>query len=663
MKEIIARYVRPYFPRMSFGFVIKFIGTVMDLCIPYILAHIIDVVIPKEDRGLVLWWGAGMLVCSVLAVTFNIIANRMASRVASWVTRKLRHDLFEKIMYLSNRNMDAFTKPSLISRMTSDTYEIQQTVARIQRLGVRAPILLIGGIFVTFTLDWAMAMVLVALLPLLGALSVFVSKKGIPIYAKLQETADRMVRAVREDIAGVRVIKALSKTEYEKEKFRRVNAEVVDRERTAGMVMAVMNPSLNIFLNMGLVCVILTGAYRVNAGLSEVGKILAFTTYFTLILNAMMSISKMFSMISRSIASGGRIWKVLDAREDMEILPPEEASGEDAEETASAERGVSAEKMLSAEGTAKQSETASAAAGLSGRPMIVFDHVTFSYYKGLKPSVENLSFTIRKGETLGIIGEIGSGKSTVINLLMRMYDADEGRILVDGRDVRSYRPEELKAKFGVVFQNDMIFEDTIAENVSLGRDLTPEQVQEALLYAQAAEFVKDRSQEEENALNIRGANLSGGQKQRVLIARALAMRPDILILDDSSSALDYKTDAKLRQGLREHFADTTLVIIAQRISSIRHAEHILVLEDGAAIGYGTHEELMKNCETYREISHSQMGDLEEYAEEENGAAGPQTETKENGAASLQTETEGSGAACPQTEKEAEDLQSGKEAEA
>lgn len=597
MKEIITHYVRPYFPGMGIGFVIKFTGTVMDLCIPYILAHIIDVVIPKEDRALVLWWGGGMLLCSVLAVTFNIIANRMASRVASQVTRKLRHDLFEKIMYLSNRNMDAFTKPSLISRMTSDTYDIQQTVARIQRLGVRAPILLIGGIFVTFTLDWAMALVLVALLPLLGALSVFVSKKGIPIYAKLQGTVDRMVRVVREDIAGVRVIKALSKTEYEKEKFRQVNGEVVDRERTAGMVMAVMNPSLNIFLNMGLVCVILTGAYRVNAGLTEVGKILAFTTYFTLILNAMMSISKMFSMISRSIASGGRIWQVLSAREDMEILPQEkdmEILPQEGAETLPQEKHT---------GILPQQEVAELPP-----PMIVFDRVTFSYYKGTKPSVEDLSFTIRRGETLGIIGEIGSGKSTIINLLMRMYDADAGRILVDGRDVRSYRPEELKAKFGVVFQNDMIFEDTIAENVSLGRELTQAQVQEALLYAQAAEFVRDRSQEEENALNIRGANLSGGQKQRVLIARALAMRPDILILDDSSSALDYKTDAMLRQGLREHFAQTTLVIIAQRVSSIRHAEHILVLEDGAAIGYGTHEELMERCETYREISHSQMGE-------------------------------------------------------
>ena len=581
MKGILAKYIRPYFGQMGYGFVIKFTGTIMDLCIPYILAHIIDEVIPQKDRALVLWWGVGMILCSVLAVTFNVIANRKASLVASRVTRTLRHDLFEKIMYLSNRNMDAFTKPSLISRMTSDTYDIQQTVARIQRLGVRAPILLIGGIFVTFTLDWAMALVLVALLPLLAALSVFVSQKGIPIYAKLQEKTDQMVRAVREDIAGIRVIKALSKTEYEREKFRQVNAAVIEREKKAGMVMAVMNPSLNIFLNLGLVCVILVGAFRVNAGVSEVGKILAFTTYFTLILNAMMSISKMFSMISKSIASGGRIWRVLDAGEDMEVLP---------------EEGVS------------QAQVGQDKAEASAR--IVFDHVTFSYYKGQMPSVKDLSFTVRKGETLGIIGEIGSGKSTVLNLLMRMYDTDQGRILVDGRDVRTYSPKELKEKFGVVFQNDMIFEDTIAENVALGRSLTQEQIQEALRYAQASEFVSQRSQEEDNALNIRGANLSGGQKQRVLIARALAMRPEILILDDSSSALDYKTDALLRKGIREHYKDTTLVIVAQRISSIRHAEHILVLEDGNVIGYGNHEELMKSCETYREISHSQMGETE-----------------------------------------------------
>ncbi|MBQ7840196.1 MAG: ABC transporter ATP-binding protein [Lachnospiraceae bacterium] len=590
MKNIIMCYVKPYFPQMGVGFLIKFTGTIMDLCIPYILAHIIDVIIPTGQKKLIFFWGLAMMICSGLAVTGNMIANRRASLVSSRVTRTLRHDLFSKIMYLSNRQMDDFTKPSLISRMTSDTYDLQQVIARIQRLGVRAPILLIGGIFVTFTLDWAMALVLTATLPLLAMLTVFVSKKGIPIYAKLQEANDRMVRVVREDIAGIRVIKALSKTGYETEKFRKVNSEVIDREKKAGMVMAVMNPAMTILLNLGLVCVIITGAYRVQSGACEVGKILAFTTYFTIILNAMMSISKMFSMISKSIASGNRIWKVLNSESEMEVMEELERA-----ENESAVAWTAADRSMAEKEAAQPVE-------------ILFDHVTFSYYKGQEPSLRDISFRVRKGETLGIIGEIGSGKSTVLALLMRLYDADSGRIFVGGQDVRSQTPEQLKKKFGVVFQNDMIFEDTIAGNVTLGRELSQEQIQEALLYAQASEFVQGRDSKEADALNIRGANLSGGQKQRVLIARALAMGPEILILDDSSSALDYGTDAKLRQGIREHFSNTTLVIVAQRISSIRHADHILVLEEGNMIGYGTHEQLMESCEVYREISHSQMGE-------------------------------------------------------
>ena len=239
---------------------------------------------------------------------------------------------------------------------------------------------------------------------------------------------------------------------------------------------------------------------------------------------------------------------------------------------------------------------------------IEFEHVSFSYLKKGEANIRDLSFRIEKGETLGIIGEIGSGKSTIVNLMMRMYDADEGMIRIAGRDVRSYPPEKLKEKFGVVFQNDTIFEDTIAGNVTLGREMEEQQIREALLYARASEFVEDKANKEAEALNIRGANLSGGQKQRVLIARALAAKPEILILDDSSSALDYRTDAELRRGIKEHFADTTLVIVAQRVSSIRNADHILVLEDGKPIGYGKHEELLQSCETYAEIARSQMGE-------------------------------------------------------
>lgn len=573
MKQIILKYMKPYFPRMGVGFLIKFIGTIMDLCIPYILAYIIDTVILSRDRRLIFGWGALMILCSLLAVSFNIIANRMASRVSGDATERIRHDLFSKTMHLSNAQTDFYTKPSLISRMTSDTYNLHQMLGRIQRLGVRAPILLIGGICVTFTLDHAMACVLLAVLPLLGFITVYVSRRSIPMFSGLQEANDRFVRMVREDIAGIRVIKALSKTGYETEKFQAVNREVVERERKNGMVMAIINPSMNILLNLGLVGVILVGAYRVSGGTSEVGKILAFTTYFTIILNAMMSISKMFSILSKAIASGNRIWYVLEAEDDMRVM---EVYGE--------EQGDDR----------KDSE-------------ICFENVTFSYLKKGGANIKNLSFRIGKGETLGIIGEIGSGKSTIVSLMMRMYDADEGRILIAGRDVRSYEQSELKRKFGVVFQNDTIFEDTIAENVTLGREISNEQLQEALLYARASEFVENRSDKEEEALNIKGANLSGGQKQRVLIARALAARPEILILDDSSSALDYRTDAEMRKGIREHFQNTTLVIVAQRVSSIRNADHILVLEDGEPIGYGTHEELMESCEVYSEISRSQMG--------------------------------------------------------
>ena len=573
MKQIIMHYLKPYFPRMGVGFVIKFFGTVMDLGIPYILAYIIDSVIPVKNRGLVLCWGGVMILCSLLAVSFNIIANRMASKVAGDATEAIRHDLFSKTMALSNSQTDYFTKPSLISRMTSDTYNLHQMLGRVQRLGVRAPILLIGGICVTFTLDPVMACVLVAVLPLLGFITVYVSRRSIPMFGDLQEANDRFVRMVREDISGIRVIKALSKTDFETDKFRDINREVVERERKNGMVMAVINPSMNILLNLGMVGVILVGAYRVNAGTSEVGKILAFTTYFTIILNAMMSLAKMFTVMSKAIASGNRIWEVLESEEDMEVLESKEEAPE-----------------------------------IHGDAEICFDHVSFSYLKNGEPNIKDLSFCIRKGETLGIIGEIGSGKSTIINLLMRLYDVDQGRVLIAGRDVRSYEPGELKNKFGVVFQNDTIFEDTIAGNVTLGREMSREQIREALVHAQAGEFVENREDKEAEALNIKGANLSGGQKQRVLIARALAARPEILILDDSSSALDYRTDARLRQGIREHFRDTTLVIVAQRVSSIRSADHILVLEDGAPIGYGTHGELLEDCELYREIARSQMGD-------------------------------------------------------
>lgn len=552
----------------------------MDLFIPWILAYVIDSVIPVGSLRLIFVWGGVMLVCSILAVSFNIIANRMASRVASDATQIIRHDLFAKTMYLSARQTDAFTKPSLISRLTTDTYNVNQMIGRVQRLGVRAPILLVGGVLFTMSLDPVLSSVLLLVMPVLAVVMVVVSRKGMPLYRKLQSSVDSFVCLVREDIAGIRVIKALSKMDYEKEKFDRINKMVVTCERNAEKTMAVLNPSMNMLLNLGLVGVIIVGAFRVNAGTSEVGKILAFMTYFTIILNAMMSISRMFVIINKAVASAARIDQVLSCEDDLALLG--DKTGQEAENTDTVE--ADAEKE------------------------IVFDHVSFSYNKK-EPNLKDISFTVRKGEMLGIIGSTGSGKTTLASLLMRLMDVDEGRVLIGGRDVRSFEKEELRSRFGVVFQNDTIFEDTIYENVRMGRQLGREEIVQALSYAQAEEFTQEKERSEGGMLDIRGANLSGGQKQRVLIARALAARPEILILDDSSSALDYRTDAMLRRQLKENFSGTTTILIAQRISSVMHADHILVLEDGEMIGYGTHEELLMGCAVYREISRSQTGDI------------------------------------------------------
>lgn len=576
MRKILTYYLKPYYGRMVLGFGIKFTGTVMDLLLPWTLAHMIDWVIPTGRQQEILLWGGFMVVCSVLAVVFNIMANRMASRVASDTIYTVRGDLFAKVMYLSHEEGDRITRPSLISRLTSDTYYVHQMLARVQRLGVRAPILLLGGLAMTLILDPVLACVLLAVMPLLAVVVVVVSKKGIPLFAALQDSVDRFVRLVREDITGIRVIKALSKEDYERARCDKINREMTDAEQRATMTTAVSNPAMNIFLNLGLVGVIIVGAYRVNAGTSQVGIILAFMTYFTIILNAMMSISRMFVMISKAAASADRIDQVLNCRDERDLLK--------------ALREMSENRQDSEDHRV---------------PHIEFDHVSFSYNKN-QPNLSDISFRLMRGETLGIIGSTGSGKTTVINLLMGFYRPDRGVVRIDGQDISHMDMGELRRRFGTVFQNDVIFENTIFENITMGRDLSREQAEHAVRRAMAQEFVAEKGGLDQQ-LDIRGANLSGGQKQRLLIARALAGSPQILILDDSSSALDYKTDAALRQELREHYQDTTCIVIAQRVSSVMSADHILVLEEGQAIGCGTHEQLMECCPVYREIGSSQMG--------------------------------------------------------
>lgn len=563
-------YLRPYVPKMLVGFLIKFTGTIMDLCLPWILAYVIDKVIPIGQIGSVIWWGVVMLACSVVAVVTNILANRMAAAVARDTTRRIRYDLFSKVAYLTNRQVDQFTIPSLISRMTSDTYNIHQMVGMMQRIGIRAPILLIGGILVTLTLDPVLTLVLVSVLPFIVLITVLVSRKGVPMFRVSQEMLDNMVRVVRENAAGIRVIKALSKTEDEKRHFDNVNKQVIQAEKKASVTMASISPAMNLLLNVGLTLVVLVGAMRVNGGLGEVGEIVAFTSYFTIILNAMMTITRIFTVYSKASASANRIGEVLSAPEEMTAqLKMQVAAGDD---------------------------------------HVVFDHVSFSYNKK-EDNLTDIHFAIKRGETLGIIGPTGAGKSTIAQLLLRFYDVDKGEIRIGGRNIKEFEPGILREKFGVVFQNDVLFEDTIAENIRLGRDIGKEALEKAAQYAQAADFISER-EGYGSELAIKGANLSGGQKQRVLIARALAGDPEILILDDSSSALDYKTDASLRSDIRTHYSHTTTILIAQRVSTVMRCDHILVLDDGKMVGYGTHEELMESCELYQEIERIQMGGVD-----------------------------------------------------
>lgn len=567
MRKILS-YLKPYAARISLGLFIKTSGTMIELVLPYILSHLIDEVAPTKNMKLVAFWGIIMVICAVGAWLGNVTANRMAARVSSWATRNIRQDLFRKISYLSSRKTDEFTIPSLVSRLSSDTYNIHHFLGMIQRMGIRAPILMIGGLAITFSIDPVLTLVLVAVMPLIVLVTTLRIKKGFPLFRKVQEAQDDLVRKVRENITGVRVIKALSKTEYEKEKFGEVNSKVVASEMKANIVMMLTGPMMNLFMNIGITFVVVVGAYRVASGASKAGVILAFLSYFTIILNAIMSVSRIFTMYTRAAASGERVAEVLDAQDELFLTDD---------------------------------------APIETDHHIVFDHVSFSY-NGIRDNLSDISFELKRGQMLGLIGPTGSGKTTLIQLLLRFYDVGSGHIYIDGREIRTIPFEELHRMFGVVFQNDALFADTLRENIDFGRVLTDDDIAHGAECAQAKEFIDSLDDGYDHALAIRGMNLSGGQRQRVLISRALAGNPDILILDDSSSALDYKTDAKLRRAIDKDYSNTTTVVVAQRVSSIKNADLILVIEDGKVIGSGKHEDLVATCASYREISEMQMGD-------------------------------------------------------
>lgn len=597
--KFIFRHMKKYRGRIVVQLIIKFIGTAAEFMIPYVLEYMLDEVAPAEGNNIL-----KMIVCGVLMVGIaifvrgmNVLANRKAVRIASECIYNIRDELFRKTMELSGSQVDKYGLPSLTSRMTSDSYNVQNFMRAIQTMGVRAPILLLGGMAVTLMMDTGLALILLILVPVIIASVVIISMKGIPLYEKVQQKMDTIIRIMRENITGIRVVKALSKENYETKRFKNANDEMFGSDTTASVVMSLPGPIMTLIMNIGLTAVVVIGAYRVNDGITKPGVILAFLTYFNMILMGVNGINRIFIMTSKANASAGRIAAVIEEGKDLEVVygieTGQEAKGEGDKPT---ENG-NGQKSVSAAGNAKT-------------PYIAFEDVNFRYKKQGSDSegyeLSDISFSLDKGSSLGIIGATGSGKTTIVNLLMRFYDTTEGRVIVDGRDVRSYRTTELRKKFGVVFQNDAIFADSLYENIAFGRDVDEKRAMEAVTEARAAEFVEAYEDGLKHKADIHGANMSGGQKQRILIARALAAKPEILILDDSSSALDYKTDALLRQMIREHYNNTTTIIVAQRISSIMSLDNIIVLDDGKIVGIGKHEELMESCKEYRDIYEIQM---------------------------------------------------------
>lgn len=580
--KLIFRYMGRYRAAVLLAMGIKLAGTMTELLLPYILEYMIDDVVPAGSLPRVVLWGLLMFAAAVVCRQLNVLANRRTVDNAHRISYDVRQDLFVKTANLPGSAFDELGLPSLISRMTSDSYNVQSAVQQLQSMCVRAPMLLLGGMVMTLAMDLPLAMILVVMLPVLLAVVFFVCAKGIPMYNTVQKRLDSVVRIMRENITGIRVVKALSKADYEKRRFAAANREMTNCDIKASTVMAIPGPLMQLCLNVGLTLVVVAGAWRVNEGLTRPGVILAFLTYFNMITMGVMGLSRIFMTLSKASASAGRIAEVLAAPDEQRVLRPGEALQP------------------------------------SGAGFLRFENVDFSYGKTgagfaggeREKALDHISFSLNRGESLGIIGPTGCGKTTIINLLMRFYDADAGGVFVDGRDVRSYDKDELHCKFGVAFQNDMVFQDTLGENIRFGRDLDEAALRRAAKDAMAAEYIDSLEDGLDHPAAIKGANLSGGQKQRLLVARALAGNPEILVLDDSSSALDYRTDAAMRRAIARSHGDSTVILIAQRVSSVMGMDHILVMDNGRCIGYGSHGELLENCPPYREIYETQMGAME-----------------------------------------------------
>ena len=570
MKQIL-KYLKEYKKECICAPLFKLLEASFELIVPLVMAAIIDNGITASDKPYIWKMGGVLVLLAAVGLVSSVTAQYFAAKAAVGFSTKLRHILFEKIESLSFSKMDTVGTSTLITRMTSDINQVQSGVNLVLRLFLRSPFIVFGAMAMAFTVNVRAAMVFVVTIPLLSIVVFSVMAASLPLYKKVQSSLDTVLSHTRENLEGTRVIRAFNKQNDEIDSFNRDNEFLTNMQQVVGRISALTNPLTFIIINVATIAVIVSGGKQVYAGILTQGEVVALVNYMSQILVELIKLANLIVQVTKVVACGNRIADVLSIPSKLPEKNP---------------------KLIGAK---------------DGAPEVEFDHVCMTYEGAADETLTDISFTVQKGQTIGIIGGTGSGKSSLVNLIPRFYDATKGTIRIQGNDINDYDAVQLRDKIGVVMQKAVLFAGTIADNLRWGKnDATEEEMWKALDIAQATEVVKGKEGGLDYMIEQGGKNLSGGQKQRLTIARAVVKDPDILILDDSASALDFATDASLRAALKNMHGDKTIFIVSQRTSSIQFADNIIVLDDGQMVGFGPHEELLETCETYKEIYDSQF---------------------------------------------------------
>ena len=574
----LLKYMRGYVRECILGPLFKLLEASFELIVPLVVAAIIDNGISNGDKGYVVRMALVLVGLGLVGLASSLTAQYFAAKASTGFCAKVKSKLFEHIQSLSYTELDSLGTSTMITRLTSDMNQVQSGLNLCLRLFLRSPFIVFGAMIMAFTIDVKSALVFAVAIPVLSVIVFGIMLVSIPLYKKVQKSLDGVLSKVRENLYGVRVIRAFCREKDETERFEKANDELTAIQRFVGRISALMNPLTYVIINLAVILLLQTGAKQVNDGILTQGNVVALYNYMSQILVELIKLANLIITLTKAVACGDRIQSVFELESSMKYP----------------------EKL-----TAKRENSDS----------VTFDHVTLTYKGAGAPSLTDINFSVKPGQTVGVIGGTGSGKSSLVNLIPRFYDATDGRVLIDGIPAKDYPKDELRKRIGVVPQKALLFHGTIADNLRFGKeDATPDEMNEAAATAQAADVIASKEKGFDEEVAQGGKNFSGGQKQRLTIARALVKKPDILILDDSASALDYATDAALRMSIAKMDGNPTVFIVSQRASSVRFADLILVLDDGALVGAGTHDELLVSCPVYNEIYYSQFEKKGEAAE-------------------------------------------------